>query len=502
MKDVFLSHTGADKDWVEGLANRLESEVVDGRPLAVWFDKWDSDYGENILEKIEDGLKTSRFVAVVLSPAFTRASWPKLEWQTQVYDDPTGKRGRILPIMLHKYDPSNGEPLEIPLPLRLLKWFDFTDPKRADDAYGALVRRIRGEKPQRGRERRSGSPPGAVVGQETPDEVEEAIVGNLLPVSRMPVWIYSDLTSVRKKTEVWRALSGTVPPFSLHGGRLYSFFSPEDPKNPFSRFLTGTKPARERPSEWIGDAEREKLLVHLLNDAFREHCYRLRIRTPKQAAREKSSDRFQYFFPTFDGKSRAFAWGVPGMQNRTLAKVVPQGDGSSLGVHYAARIRFIVLGEDVYLLVQPGWMFTSDGVTPIDGKRMGVLSTKWGGKERNGTVLRHVLMWGQVLSGGGALVEVECGGGQVLALESVPSHARTMVGLTGDTLRLDRILGGEGAGELQIGDDELDAAADIRTNGAFAGGSGDEYGEGPDPEDEIGDDWTDEGAPEQRGLSL
>jgi hypothetical protein len=75
----------------------------------VWLDKWDIDYGDNILSKIEEGLRTSRFVAVVLSPAFTRADWPAMEWQTQVYADPAGKSGRILPILLHKFDAETGD---------------------------------------------------------------------------------------------------------------------------------------------------------------------------------------------------------------------------------------------------------------------------------------------------------------------------------------------------------------------------------------------------------
>jgi RNA-directed DNA polymerase len=101
-KDIFLCHTGADKDWVEELAKRLEDEPVADRKIGVWFDKWDIDGGENLLDKIEAGLKSSRFVGVVLSPAMTRAEWPKLEWQSQVYEDPAGRKARILPILRHQ----------------------------------------------------------------------------------------------------------------------------------------------------------------------------------------------------------------------------------------------------------------------------------------------------------------------------------------------------------------------------------------------------------------
>ena len=57
-KDIFLCHTGADKDWVEELAKRLEEESIENRKISVWFDKWDIDGGENLLDKIEEGLKS------------------------------------------------------------------------------------------------------------------------------------------------------------------------------------------------------------------------------------------------------------------------------------------------------------------------------------------------------------------------------------------------------------------------------------------------------------
>lgn len=95
---------------------------------------------QNLLNRIEEGLNEARFLGVVMSPAWAAAEWPRLEWQSKVYEDPTGRKGRILPILLHKQDPETGEPLEIPLPLKLLKWFDFSDPRRYEAEYQELLR--------------------------------------------------------------------------------------------------------------------------------------------------------------------------------------------------------------------------------------------------------------------------------------------------------------------------------------------------------------------------
>lgn len=463
------------------MAGRLEQEQLDGRPLTVWFDKWDIDFGENILSKIEEGLKGSRFLAVVLSPAFTKAAWPTMEWQSQVYADPAGRLARILPILLRKFDAETGEPVEIPLPLRPLKYFDFTDPRHEEREYQRLLAKIRGEKPPRGPARPS-LPDGAVPSsQEEPDAVEETLASNLLPVAQAPVWLFSDLSTARKKQEVWDTLRGRyVPPFLLHGGRLYSFYSPDDRENPFTRFLSRTDPLRERTSDWMNDEVKRRLLTYMYNDAFREHCYRLRIRTPKQAARARRDDRFQYFCPSFDSRPRVFTWGV-GTRPRELAKVLPQPNGTLLGVHYAAKIRFITLADELFLLLEPGWMFTDDGVDPLQGKQMGVLSTKWGGKERNATILRHVLMWGLLLSEGQSKMEVDCGGGAKLILDGVPAQARTRAGILGDEIRLDRLLGNEGAGEILTPENELDAVAALHTGGEISGAAADEEDEDSDP---------------------
>jgi hypothetical protein len=119
--DLFLCHTGKDKPWVEALAVTLEREQIAGRPLKVFFDQWDIAHGAHILERIEHGLTTSRFVGIVLSPAATRAPWPRAEWQSQLFDDPLNRLGRLLPILRHKFDPDSGEALDMPVLLKPIK---------------------------------------------------------------------------------------------------------------------------------------------------------------------------------------------------------------------------------------------------------------------------------------------------------------------------------------------------------------------------------------------
>lgn len=464
MKDIFLCHTGADKQWVERLATSLEQVLVDGRRLEVFFDKWDIDYGENILTRIEEGLKQTRFLGVVLSPALVRAEWPRLEWQSAVHEDPTGRLGRILPLLVHKFDPETKEAIEIPLPLRLLRYYDFTDPGRFDREFEQLIRRLRGERPERGRPSTVVSPPSSppsAYRRESPAPQDESLITNLLPVVQLPRSLFSDLTPLRHRGEVKEALEDRrAPPFFLHEQRLFCWHPADDRANPFAPVLSGTSRQVHRTTEWLDDPTRRPQLVGLLNETLRAHCRQLNIwQSPRRGA--------QFYCPTSPDRPRVFQWG-PGQRPRTLAKVNVNQDGSSLGIHYAARMRFLALAERVYLLVEPGWMFTSDGVTPLEGLQVGVLSTKWGGHERNAGVLRNVLMWGLLLAGGEQRIRMECGA-ETLVLESLPAHVDLNVGVEGDTIRLDRVLSADASGEVvaEAGEaiDELDGIASLREAG-------------------------------------
>ena len=105
--DVFLCHNGADKEWVRTLGEQIESETFDGtssgRPMRVFFDEWDIDIGQNVPLRLNMALTASRYVAVIISPEMLAAPWPTFEWTHLVADDPTNRKGRIIPIFLRDY---------------------------------------------------------------------------------------------------------------------------------------------------------------------------------------------------------------------------------------------------------------------------------------------------------------------------------------------------------------------------------------------------------------
>jgi hypothetical protein len=97
--------------------------ALDGRPggrtLRVFFDEWDIQPGENLILRINGGLKRARYVAVILSPDMLAADWPTFEWTSVVADDPTNRKGRLIPLFVRDGTEHGGTRVELPAPFKV-----------------------------------------------------------------------------------------------------------------------------------------------------------------------------------------------------------------------------------------------------------------------------------------------------------------------------------------------------------------------------------------------
>jgi hypothetical protein len=93
--DVFFSYSSKDKSIVHALAERLKN---DGR--RVWLDNWVIEPGESIPLKIHQGLESSHTVLVCMSPAYFGSDWGWAEHLTQLFEDPTNKQRRLIPLLI------------------------------------------------------------------------------------------------------------------------------------------------------------------------------------------------------------------------------------------------------------------------------------------------------------------------------------------------------------------------------------------------------------------
>lgn len=91
--DVFISHASEDKPYVEKLHRTLVAAGVQ-----VWMDKAALRWGDRLRSRIDDGLKRSRYVIVVLSKAFLELKkWTEYELDSAFALETVNEK-RILPL--------------------------------------------------------------------------------------------------------------------------------------------------------------------------------------------------------------------------------------------------------------------------------------------------------------------------------------------------------------------------------------------------------------------
>lgn len=110
MPRIFLCHSSHDKGTVEKFAHELSNKGI-----GVWFDKWEIRVGDSIIERIEEGIGTSKYMLIFLSQASLASEWVKTELKAGLIRDIEDHGIRIMPILL--------EECEVPILLRERKYY-------------------------------------------------------------------------------------------------------------------------------------------------------------------------------------------------------------------------------------------------------------------------------------------------------------------------------------------------------------------------------------------
>jgi hypothetical protein len=76
---AFLSHSWQDNDQVRPLAEQLQASGV-----AVWFDEWEMQPGDSLVQKIDEGLSDCDFFLVAISAASVSSKWVREELSSAV----------------------------------------------------------------------------------------------------------------------------------------------------------------------------------------------------------------------------------------------------------------------------------------------------------------------------------------------------------------------------------------------------------------------------------
>ena len=99
MKDFFISYNKADRTWAEWIAWQLEEAGY-----TVVMQAWDFRPGGNFVLDMQSATGAERTIAV-LSPDYLTSAFTAPEWAAAFAQDPTGKKGKLLPVRVRECEP-------------------------------------------------------------------------------------------------------------------------------------------------------------------------------------------------------------------------------------------------------------------------------------------------------------------------------------------------------------------------------------------------------------
>ena len=422
--DLFLCHNKADKDWVRKLATSIENETFDDRQLKVFFDEWDIKPGDNIVLELDKALSKSRFVAVVLSPEMLQADWPTMEWTIAVSTDPSGRKGKIIPIWLGNCD--------IPGPLHIRNVLYFRNELDYKKSYPKLISLLKNKSLSRGKildTSNSENQNKINFPIQYHDELNEQLASNLFPITYIPNYIWNGPVGSLTYRDVFEHLKNTIkgihPTFLIREKQIYSFWDLNHYNCPFKDLLKASNIQQETTQSWISDPIKSNWLVELLNRALRGYCWDLNLRYDK--------DHGRFFFPPLGGANRTATWHT-GKRKSTRGITTKRTKGKTEQIfwsHQSLRAKFVNIGNEIFLQLEPGWAFTFDGEHPLTGKDVGIFSTKWITNERNPSVFYHVRFWSDLLSHSTDSISIRLGNEKII-VDSTPAVIDLPVGIDGD----------------------------------------------------------------------
>lgn len=96
LKDVFICHASEDKpEVVKPLIAAFKREGI-----SYWYDEAEIKWGQSIPDKINEGLRISRYVIVVISKSFLSKNWPKRELNSALNIEASTGKLRVLPLVV------------------------------------------------------------------------------------------------------------------------------------------------------------------------------------------------------------------------------------------------------------------------------------------------------------------------------------------------------------------------------------------------------------------
>lgn len=419
--DAFISYSHKDAEIAKKIRDYLQNYGTSGGSMNVFLDEAAIGPGESIVDKINKALSSARFFLLLLSSASIDAEWPTAERDAALLRDPSGRAGRIIPIIVGDCN--------IPPLLRIRKWIDLRRgadfDKKMDNVVSLIVGRSLSHSVKKGDYMPKGiaSQAAACLYSHKPDTIDEVLYTNLYEVEKLP-HIFSAPTSYSSRQSIAQDLECKMPTCVIFSNRLYTPTDISGEESTLRRAVDTSDIRVVNEGFWLGDENYKKLLTRLLTLHACHFCASLGL----------SFDAIgkKYYGKINEVTPKSITW-IPNVNQSRRMLILPYKKGKKIYFyrHRSLKLSYRMLDRQVFLQVDPSWTFTSDGSAVIeDRKRRAVLNTRIQSQIRNGAQFAEQKFWAWLLSRGGSIKIGDSGNPVTTSL--VPLKLTSQVGIYGD----------------------------------------------------------------------
>jgi hypothetical protein len=255
--------------------------------------------------------------------------------------------------------------------------------------------------------------------------VKESVHSTLLPVLAMPTYIYgakgefgdADERTIAK-TLATLPHSEDLCPFVIRSRTLIAFNNLRCRGGPFSKIVDANRVEQWRSRDWWLEDDRSRWYADLLNRTLNKLTGRLSLMLDRQHRR--------YFFQSKSpGQEFEISYRPLNQTSLTSRKVVWQPLSRRTGLprprwnHLAVALRFLRVDSQGWCLsIRPEMRLTKDGLTPIEGRRIGGTVTRIKSRMFNYDLLEEINFWRDFLSGGRPRITLKFGANQHIIIST------------------------------------------------------------------------------------
>lgn len=233
-------------------------------------------------------------------------------------------------------------------------------------------------------------------------EHQEILVTNIFEVSSIPKHVFLAPCDIRRPLDLLSYTDTQVFPFILKKGMLLTFSDLTDPKNKLSEFVDQSLVKTNDAKTVFTGSDRKFWLIQLMNESLFSHLRSIGM---------SSFHRGRFYFPPQDNQQLYVVWnsGLKRSEREITTFKTKKGQ-KGFWKQKAVSVNFRIMNGEYILVLSPGFLFTTDGKTPVNPKLMTKLSSRTWSRYGNYPLLNDVRFWVGFISNYKSPLEIDTGG--------------------------------------------------------------------------------------------